>query len=273
AHLVKDTGAQGAVPLLPPRLQDSSCSVRDVEAPRAPCTAAPHCEGHATVTPHAGSRECAARTSDEGPPADAGDHDTVGAVALDAFGRLAAATSTGGLTGKWPGRVGDSPLLGAGSYADRESGACSTTGAGEFIMRALLAKRCCDAFATAAGRLSAPPSSTAAQCVAAARSCVSASEDSVSVVDGAAVEAACASLASMHRRVGGPGAGLIFVSRDGGAVAAHTSARMSWAVRRGVVGGSAPSVSEHGIEAPLVCDAQFADLTSKLHATRFHAPV
>ncbi len=67
--------------------------------------------------------------------------DTVGAVALDVNGHMAAATSTGGLMGKIPGRVGDSPLIGCGFYADDRLGACSTTGIGEHIARALLAYR------------------------------------------------------------------------------------------------------------------------------------
>jgi beta-aspartyl-peptidase (threonine type) len=70
--------------------------------------------------------------------------DTVGAVALDVFGNLAAATSTGGTPRKMQGRVGDSPILGAGAYADNDIGACSTTGWGESIMRAVLAKRILD---------------------------------------------------------------------------------------------------------------------------------
>jgi beta-aspartyl-peptidase (threonine type) len=64
---------------------------------------------------------------------------TVGAVARDREGRLAAATSTGGAPGKWPGRIGDSPVIGAGTYADDEWGACSATGWGEAILRAALA--------------------------------------------------------------------------------------------------------------------------------------
>ncbi|KAH8377824.1 hypothetical protein KR093_007268, partial [Drosophila rubida] len=60
---------------------------------------------------------------------------TVGAVAIDACGNVAAATSTGGITGKLPGRIGDSPVLGAGTYADNETGAASATGHGESIMR------------------------------------------------------------------------------------------------------------------------------------------
>ena len=68
----------------------------------------------------------------------AGHHGTVGAVALDGDGRLAAATSTGGYTGKLPGRVGDSPLIGAGTYAD-ELCAVSGTGLGEAFIRTVLA--------------------------------------------------------------------------------------------------------------------------------------
>jgi beta-aspartyl-peptidase (threonine type) len=63
-------------------------------------------------------------------------HGTVGAVALDADGNLAAATSTGGYTGKMPGRVGDSPLIGAGTWADNRSCAVSGTGIGEAFIRA-----------------------------------------------------------------------------------------------------------------------------------------
>jgi beta-aspartyl-peptidase (threonine type) len=60
---------------------------------------------------------------------------TVGAVALDRHGHLAAATSTGGLTGKRWGRIGDSPLIGAGTFADDRACAVSATGAGEFFIR------------------------------------------------------------------------------------------------------------------------------------------
>ena len=66
-------------------------------------------------------------------------HGTVGAVALDREGNLAAATSTGGHTGKLPGRVGDSPLIGAGTYADNASCAVSGTGWGEAFIRVALA--------------------------------------------------------------------------------------------------------------------------------------
>ncbi len=69
------------------------------------------------------------------------DHDsafgTVGAVARDAQGHLAAATSTGGLTNKHPGRIGDTPVIGAGTFADDASAAVSCTGTGESFMRAV----------------------------------------------------------------------------------------------------------------------------------------
>jgi len=64
---------------------------------------------------------------------------TVGAVARDLAGNLAAATSTGGTTGKLPGRVGDSPLIGAGTYADNDSCAVSTSGHGEWFIRTVQA--------------------------------------------------------------------------------------------------------------------------------------
>lgn len=70
-------------------------------------------------------------------------HGTVGAVALDKLGKLAAATSTGGIPNKYPGRVGDSPLVGCGFYAD-ETAAISCTGHGEDFTRLLLAKRAAD---------------------------------------------------------------------------------------------------------------------------------
>jgi L-asparaginase / beta-aspartyl-peptidase len=64
---------------------------------------------------------------------------TVGAVALDTGGHLAAATSTGGLTNKRPGRIGDSPIIGAGTYADDATCAVSGTGTGELFLRAVAA--------------------------------------------------------------------------------------------------------------------------------------
>lgn len=74
-------------------------------------------------------------------------HDTVGAVALDSSGNIAAATSTGGTLNKAPGRLGDSSLIGCGCYADNESAAASTTGWGEPIMKLVLAKWTADRIA------------------------------------------------------------------------------------------------------------------------------
>ncbi len=68
---------------------------------------------------------------------------TVGAVAVDDGGHVAAATSTGGLTGKRWGRIGDSPIIGAGTYADDRAGAVSATGAGEFFIREGVAHEIC----------------------------------------------------------------------------------------------------------------------------------
>lgn len=75
--------------------------------------------------------------------ADEEKHGTVGATALDMYGNLAAATSTGGTHNKYPGRVGDSPLVGCGFYAD-ENAAVSCTGHGEDFIRLMIAKRAAD---------------------------------------------------------------------------------------------------------------------------------
>lgn len=69
---------------------------------------------------------------------------TVGAVALDTYGNLAAATSTGGMTNKRYGRVGDSPIIGAGTYANNSTCAISCTGWGEFYIRLVMAKTISD---------------------------------------------------------------------------------------------------------------------------------
>jgi beta-aspartyl-peptidase (threonine type) len=74
-------------------------------------------------------------------------HGTVGAVALDRFGTVAAGASTGGVDSMLPGRVGDSPLIGCGVYADNQSGAVSMTGIGEGIIRLVIAKTICDRLA------------------------------------------------------------------------------------------------------------------------------
>jgi beta-aspartyl-peptidase (threonine type) len=86
------------------------------------------------------SRKTGARVESRWPIGSTG---TVGAVALDRAGNLAAATSTGGLTNKRPGRVGDSPLIGAGTYANNSSCAVSATGDGEFFIRSVVAHDIC----------------------------------------------------------------------------------------------------------------------------------
>jgi L-asparaginase / beta-aspartyl-peptidase len=87
--------------------------------------------------------------------------DTVGAVALDEQGHVAAAVSTGGMSLKREGRVGDSPVVGAGFWADDRSGACVTTGFGEVLLREGTARRCVQLLA--AGRA---PQAAAAQALA-----------------------------------------------------------------------------------------------------------
>jgi len=74
-------------------------------------------------------------------------HGTVGAVAVDRVGTVAAGASTGGIALMLPGRVGDTPLIGCGVYADNESGAVSMTGIGEGIIRIAVAKEICDRLA------------------------------------------------------------------------------------------------------------------------------
>lgn len=120
---------------------------------------------------------------------------TVGAVALDADGRLAAATSTGGIPHKRAGRVGDTPLPGAGTYADEEAGgAASATGEGESILRVLLCRE-------AVGRIG----------------------------DGMGVdEAGAAALRVLERRTGGR-AGLVLLARDGSTFAGKNTPFMPWA--------------------------------------------
>jgi len=81
----------------------------------------------------------AASTQRQESVAEADKHGTVGAVALDAEGNLAAATSTGGYTNKMTGRVGDSPIVGAGTYANNATVAVSATGQGEYFIRAVAA--------------------------------------------------------------------------------------------------------------------------------------
>jgi beta-aspartyl-peptidase (threonine type) len=126
---------------------------------------------------------------------------TVGAVARDQNGHVAGATSTGGMVNKLVGRVGDSPIVGAGNYADDEAGACSTTGHGEAMIRICLAK-------TAVEGLRARPSAatTPEQC----------SRDAIGL---------------LHRRTAQTG-GLIVVAHDGSIGLARTTRTMSWATVR-----------------------------------------
>jgi beta-aspartyl-peptidase (threonine type) len=126
---------------------------------------------------------------------------TVGAVACDAQGRVAAATSTGGRVGKMPGRVGDTPILGAGTWADDETGAASATGHGEEIIRFGLSRWVCD-------RLRA-------------------GDDPQRAADEA--------IALFAKRVGGIG-GIIVVDRRGRIGKAHNTPTMSWAVSRAADG-------------------------------------
>jgi beta-aspartyl-peptidase (threonine type) len=120
-------------------------------------------------------------------------HDTVGAVALDADGNLAAGTSTGGTLSKAPGRVGDSSLIGCGCYADNQSAAVSLTGWGEPIMKLVLGKWAVDR--VAAG--STPQ------------------------------QAATDAIGYLFRRLGGHG-GIILLGPDGAVGLAHNTPRMAW---------------------------------------------
>ncbi len=122
---------------------------------------------------------------------------TVGAVACDAAGRVAAATSTGGMVAKRLGRVGDSPILGAGTYADDESGAASATGEGEAILRLGLTRHACELL----------------------RSGLSAQE------------AADAAIARLGQRLGASG-GIIVVDSLGRLGHARNTATMSWGLAR-----------------------------------------
>jgi len=119
---------------------------------------------------------------------------TVGAVARDASGLVAAATSTGGTVNKRVGRVGDSPLIGAGTYADDEGGAVSTTGHGEGMIRLCVARAIVDAMRAGAS-----------------------SEDAVRT-----------SISYLRARLGSTG-GAIAVDREGRYGLARSTATMSWA--------------------------------------------
>ena len=129
------------------------------------------------------------------PPAGMDSHDTVGAVALDSYGNLAAATSTGGTLNKAPGRVGDSSLIGCGCYADNLSAAVSLTGWGEPIMKLVLGKWAVDRVQ----RGSAPE------------------------------DAAQDAIAYLYKRLQGHG-GIILLGPDGRFGLAHNTPRMAWGI-------------------------------------------
>jgi beta-aspartyl-peptidase (threonine type) len=123
-------------------------------------------------------------------------HDTVGAVALDQYGHIAAGTSTGGTLSKAPGRVGDSSLIGCGCYADDASAAVSLTGWGEPIMKLVLGKWAVDRVAAGASPQ----------------------------------DAATAAIDYLQARLGGHG-GIILLDREGRFGLAHNTPRMAWGLR------------------------------------------
>ena len=123
-------------------------------------------------------------------------HDTVGAVALDRNGNIAASTSTGGTLKKAPGRLGDSSLIGCGCYADNQSAAASTTGWGEPIMKLVLAKWAADRVASG------------------------------SLPEWVAKEA----MNYLKQRLNGHG-GIILLDAQGRYGIAHNTPRMAWALR------------------------------------------
>ncbi len=105
------------------------------------------CDPQALITPEQRQRWQARRASDATPPLSDPDapHGTVGAVALDAWGRIVAAASTGGMANKPPGRVGDTPIAGAGFYAEDGLGGVACTGQGEDFIRLAIARRTIEA--------------------------------------------------------------------------------------------------------------------------------
>jgi beta-aspartyl-peptidase (threonine type) len=123
-------------------------------------------------------------------------HDTVGAVALDGRGNIAAGTSTGGTLNKAPGRVGDSSLIGCGCYADNQTAAVSLTGWGEPIMKLVLGKWAVDRVAAGASP----------------------------------EQAAHEAIDYLFTRMGGHG-GIILLGPDGRVGLAHNTPRMAWGLR------------------------------------------
>ncbi len=161
----------------------------------------PLCDNMDLVIPREQKRLYAAQEAEmRGEPdhtfsGDLSSHDTVGAVALDRYGNLAAATSTGGTLNKAPGRVGDSSLIGCGCYADNLSAAVSLTGWGEPIMKLVLGKWAVDRIQAGA----------------------------------APQQAASAAIAYLYERLGGHG-GVILLGPDGRLGLAHNTPRMAWGI-------------------------------------------
>lgn len=143
--------------------------------------------------------------------------DTVGCVALDSYGGMACATSTGGIVGKSPGRVGDTPLVGCGGYADNTVGAVSATGHGEAITTVTLSRL---ALWLVEHKGMGPQQATEI------------------------------ALATMQQRCGGEGGGgtggLILVDKKGEVAVAFTTQRMAWATIKGRVREDA--LAMHGID-------------------------
>jgi L-asparaginase / beta-aspartyl-peptidase len=139
---------------------------------------------------------------------------TVGAVAMDRNGQIFAATSTGGTCCKLPGRVGDSPLIGCGCYADQEAGGVSCTGYGEAIMKIVMAK-------TAVDLLRQPPDGNKMPAVF---SQLTAPVEDKTESAMAAARASVDILASRTRATGG----LILLDRDGNPGWAFNTPRMSY---------------------------------------------
>lgn len=142
---------------------------------------------------------------------------TVGAVAFDSQGALFAATSTGGTCCKLPGRIGDSPLIGCGCYADSEAGGVSSTGYGEAIMKIVMAKAAVDRLRNSAPLISEQASS--------ARTAVGTS--TTGAPSSRAIQVAEQTIAELARRTQAT-AGLILLDRDGNPGYAFNTPRMAF---------------------------------------------
>ncbi len=141
-------------------------------------------------------REAQAKAAAGEPDTTFAGHDTVGAVAVDGSGHLAAATSTGGTVNKAPGRVGDSSLIGCGCYASDSSAAVSCTGWGEPIMKLVLGKWAADRVATGG-----TPENTAREAIG-----------------------------YLASRLNGHG-GMILLDSQGGYGVAHNTPRIAWGIK------------------------------------------